>query len=246
MATPIRQFENGEIYHLILRGVDNRRVFEDENDYYRGIFSLYEFNNANPVDIRVRRQERKAIKCRANDPQGVVNLREIELAELARRDLLVVILAFCLMPNHIHILVKQLKDNGITKFMNKFGGYAFYFNQKHQRKGHLFQDRFKAVHIEDDEQLKTTFVYVCTNPVSLVEPGWKEKGVKDLEKTVKFIENYKWSSYADYIGGKNFPSLTSRDFLLGVMEGADGCRNFVNGWLEYKAELADPRALQGI
>jgi len=58
-----------------------------------------------------------------------------------------------------------------------------------------------------------------------------------LEKTRKFIENYKWSSYADYIGGKNFPSLTSRDFLLEVMEGADGCRNFVNSWLGYKAEF---------
>ena len=234
MPTPIRQFENGEIYHLILRGVDDRIIFKDEKDYYRGIFSLYEFNNSNPVVIRERRQERTRIK---NRPLGSVDLKVIEEIEAKRRSLLVKILAFCFMPNHIHMLVQQLKDSGITKFMNKFGGYALYFNQKHQRKGHLFQNRFWSTHIEDDEQLKTTFVYVHTNSVSLVEPGWKEKGIKDLTRTKDFIEKYKWSSYADYIGGKNFPSLTSRDFMLDLMGGGQGCRDFVNGWLGYKAEL---------
>mgnify|MGYP001562821630 FL=1 len=237
MATPIRQFENGEIYHLILRGVDGRLIFQDENDYYRGVFSLYEFNNANPVEIGKRRMKRANLKKKSG-AQGSASLKMIEEAETTRRDMFVEILAFCFMPNHIHILVKQLKDDGITKFMNKFGGYAYYFNQKYQRKGHLFQDRFKAVHMENEEQLKTTFVYVHTNPVSLIEPGWKEKGIKNLEKTKQFIENYKWSSYADYIGGKNFPSLTTRDFLLEIMEGAEGCKKFVNGWLEYRAETS--------
>lgn len=241
MATPIREFYNNEIYHLILRGVDGRRIFESEDDYYRGIFSFYEFNNVNPVSIRQRRRERARLKI--DRPLGSVNLRDIERLETMRRDLLVEILAFCLMPNHIHLLVRQIKENGVTVFMNKFGGYALYFNQKYQRKGHLFQDRFKAVHINDDEQLKTEFVYVHTNPVFLIEPGWKEKGVKDLAKTIEFIENYKWSSYVDYVGGKNFPSLTNREFLLEVMEGVDGCKKFVNGWLEHKAELAGSTAL---
>jgi putative transposase len=240
MPTPIRQFENGEIYHIILRGVDDRVIFKDENDYFRCIFSFYEFNNANPVTIRDRRQERARIKNRA---LGSVGLRMIEEAEAVRRDMFVEILAFCLMPNHIHLLVRQLKDNGITLFMEKFGGYAYYFNQKYQRKGHLFQDRFKAVYIEDDEQLKTAFVYVHTNSVSLIEPGWKERGIKNLAETKRFIENYKWSSYADYVGGKNFPSLTSRDFLLDLMESREGCQKFVNSWLEYKTELTEPWGL---
>lgn len=235
MPTIIREFANGEFYHVIQRGIDDRRIFEDENDYYRGIFSLYEFNDTNPVSIRDRRRERKKVKSGKGRP--FTTLEEIERIEKKRRNLLVEILAFCLMPNHIHLLLKQLRDGGITTFMNKFGGYALYFNQKHQRKGYLFQNRFKSVHIEDDEQLKTDFVYVHTNSVSLIEPGWKEKGIKDLAKTKDFIEKYKWSSYADYIGGKNFPSLTSRDFMLDLMGGADGCRDFVNGWLGYKAEL---------
>ena len=230
-----RDFENGEIYHIIQRGIEDKPLFLDDNDYYRGIFSLYEFNNANPVEIRQRRAERKRLKSYGGS--SPVNFAEAEMAEKARRNLFVEILCFCLMPNHIHLILKQIKDDGISEFMRKMGAYVTYFNLRYKRKGHLFQDKFKAVHIEDDEQLKTDFVYAHTNPVSLVEPGWKEKGIRDLAKTKDFIEKYKWSSYADYIGGKNFPSLTSREFLLEVMGGANGCRDFVNGWLKYKAKI---------
>ena len=85
--------------------------------------------------------------------------------------MLVKILAFCFMPNHIHLLVRQIKNNGITQFMRKFGaGYAAYFNKRYDRRGHLFQGRFKAVHIKNNEQLKTIFVYIYTNSISLVDP----------------------------------------------------------------------------
>lgn len=228
------QFVNGEFYHITQRGIDDRKIFLDESDYFRGIFSLYEFNNANPVVIRERRRERNRLKTYRGDPS--VSLVANEEAEAKRRDLLIEIHSFLLMPNHLHLLVKQVKDGGISFFMNKFGGYAYYFNQKYKRKGRLFQDNFWATHIEDDEQIKIAFVYVHTNAVSLVEPGWKEKGIQNLEKTKKFIEKYKWSSYADYIGGKNFPSLTNRDFLSEVMGGVEGCREFVNAWLEYKSK----------
>jgi len=124
--------------------------------------------------------------------------------------------------------------------MRKFGaGYATYFNKKYNRRGHLFQGRFRAVHIKTNEQLKNVFVYIHTNGTSLIEPKWKEKGVKNPKKIIKFLENYKWSSYPDYIGKKNFPSVTSRDFLLKVMGGGKGCRNFVEGWIKYKGKIED-------
>ncbi|MDP3991262.1 MAG: transposase, partial [Candidatus Nealsonbacteria bacterium] len=133
---------NDEIYHLILRGVGDTLTFKDKDDYYRGIFSLYEFNTIEPVEIRRKREQRKASKARG------------EQFSADNRKLLVEILAFCFMPNHIHLLVKQVRDNGITQFMRKFGaGYAAYFNKKYNRKGHLFQGRFKVVHVKTDKQL---------------------------------------------------------------------------------------------
>ncbi len=220
------QLVNNEIYHVVTRGVGDSLIFKDKDDHYRGIFSLYEFNTIEPVEIRRRREHRQKIK--ASGGQSSADARE----------LLVEILAFCFMPNHIHLLVRQIKGNGVTQFMRKLGtGYASYFNKKYDRKGHLFQRRFQAVHIGTNEQLKTVFVYIHTNGISLIEPKWKEKGIKNSEKVIKFLENYKWSSYSDYIGKKNFPSVTKRDFLLNVMGKEEGCKKFIENWVRYKGEI---------
>ena len=144
------------------------------------------------------------------------------------------------MSNHIHLLLRQIKKDGITRFMRKFGaGYGGYFNRKHNRKGHLFQGRFRAIHIKTNNQLQIVFTYIHTNPISLIEPKWKEKGIKDFKKVIKFLEGYKWSSYLDYIGIKNFFSITERDFLLEVMGRVKGCRHFIKDWIKYKGDIKD-------
>ena len=222
------QLINGEIYHIVIRGVGDSLIFKNKDDYYRGIFSLYEFNTTEPIEIRKQREKRKTAK--RSGGQTSANARK----------LLVEILAFWFMPNHIHLLLKQIRNNGITKFMQKLEtGYATYFNKKYNRKGHLFQGRFRAVHIKTNEQLKNVFVYIHTNGISLIEPTWKEIGIKNPQKVIKFLENYKWSSYPDYIGKKNFPSVTKRDFLSKVIGREKGCRNFVESWVKYKKELKD-------
>lgn len=232
------QFANGEIYHVILRGLDARLIFKDINDYYRGVFSIYEFNNAKPVSIKHRRELRsrfkKSILGRASD--GLDNISE--LIEEDKRDRVVQILAFCFMPNHIHLLLRQIQEGGVQKFMVKLGsGYGRYFNQKYERKGYVFQNRFKSVHIKDDNQFKIVVSYIFTNPIALIYPGFKKRGVKDFKKVKEFLESYKWSSYQDYIGIKNFPSVTDRDFLLGVMGGSPGCQDAVENWIKHKEEI---------
>lgn len=228
------QFINGEFYHVVTRRLEDRLLFKDIDDYYRGIFSIYEFNTTNPVEILERRKVRAAIKKAQaqGDPLSSVDIR----------DKLVEVVVLCLMPNHIHLLVRQLKEGGITKFMNKFGaGYSAYFKRKHgeKRKGYFFQGRFVSVHIKTDEQLKTVFVYIHANPLSLIEPNWKEKGIKNPEKAIEFLKNYKWSSYLDYIGKRNFPSATEREFILKIMGGEQGCKDFVEKWIKHKGEIKE-------
>ena len=156
---------------------------------------------------------------------------------------MVEILAFSLMPNHVHLLVKQIREGGISKFMRKIGaGYSAYYNQKHKRVGHVFQGRHKIVHITNDNQLKAVFVYIHTNPVAIICPKWKEEGikVKDLNKVIKFLEEeYRWSSYPDCLGNKNFPSVTAREWLINEMGGVKEARRLVNDWLQTKKELAE-------
>lgn len=231
---PIKRPEliNGEIYHVVIRGVSDSLIFKDENDHYRAIFCLYEFNTTKkPITIRERREARIREKSKNKENRGQSS---------DSRKLLVEILAFCFMPNHIHLLLRQLRKEGITDFMRRVGtGYAVYFNKKYERSGHLFQGRFRAVHIKDNEQLKTVFVYIHTNPISFIEKKWKEKGIKNSKRVDKFLEHYKWSSYLDYLNKKNFPSVTKRNFLLKIMGGEKGCRNFVTSWVKYKKELRD-------
>lgn len=239
-----RQFENGELYHIVTRRIGNELLFGDIHDYYRGIFSIYEFNNANSVRIAQRRQERARFKKAVQSVQGLTlsdsdKVRPCTL-EPDKRDKMVEVLSFSLMPNHIHLILRQLKDNGISKFMQKFGsGYASYFKERYNQKGtgHFFQDRFVAVPITTDDQLRIVFVYVHTNAISLIEPNWKEEGIKNPKKVIKFLENYKWHSYPDYIGKKNFPSVTERKFLLEVMGGKEGCREAVENWVQHKEKL---------
>ena len=246
-----QQFVNGEIYHIVVRRIGDDLLFKNIDDYYRGVFSIYEFNNANPVRIAKRRQEIQAIKEKfkkfkqiirdptlSNSTQGRVSFAFIPDG----RDWLVEILAFCFMPNHIHLLLRQLQDGGISKFMQKVGaGYSAYFKEKYdlQGKGYFFHGRFVSVHIKTDDQLKIVFVYIHANPISLIEPRWKEIGIKNPKKVIKHLENYKWSSYPDCIGKKNFPSVTEREFILKVMGGEQGCKDFIENWVRYKGEIRE-------
>ena len=241
--------QNGEIYHVTLRRIGDDLIFKDTDGYYRGIFSIYEFNNSNSVSIYKRRKERLRLK------QDIKKLIRSDLVQVAKdqtlaglaallnedkRNRIVDCFAFVLMPNHLHLLLRQLVDNGISKFMQKLGtGCAMHFREKyHEEKGgYFFQNRFHAVHINDDNQLNVVFVYIHANPLALIEPGWKEKGVKNPRGAIKFLENYKWSSYQDFLGGKNFPSVTQRDFLLDIMGGETGCKSFVDNLVYFKKQV---------
>ena len=232
------QFVNGEIYHIVVRAIDDNVIFKDIDDQYRGVFSIYEFNTTKPVTIQFRRKLRVALKKKL---VSLVRGRVSNQASQDLRDKMVEVLAFCIMPNHLHLLVRQLVEGGITKFMKKLnGGYGGYFNRKYERKGYVFQNRFVAVHIKDEDQLKVVFVYIHTNPISLIEPKWKEIGIKNPNKVIEFLENeYRWSSYFDYLGKKNFPSVTERDFILKIMGGEKGCKEFVENWIRYKGEIKE-------
>ena len=244
---PIRkeEFITSEIYHITSRGVDGRQIFMDDEDRWRGIFSLYEFNNSIPVTIRRQREKRNKFKIMLK------SRRFPTPAELSKqiddRKLLVEILAFVFMPNHIHLLLRQLEPDGISFFMQKIGsGYTNFFNSKYERKGHLFQGSFNAKTINDNEYLKTVFVYIHTNPISLIDPNWKDKGIKNPDGAIKFLEEYRWSSYLDYLEKKNFPSVTERDFGLKIFAGVDcdysykgsaAMKQFTESWVALKHQI---------
>ncbi|MEK7627021.1 MAG: transposase [Patescibacteria group bacterium] len=220
---PIRkiQFENGEFYHVFNRGVEKRRIFMNNKDYLRFIKNINIFND----DKLVLRSERR-LSHLPYPGYGDIAVSGI------RRDPFVNIVCFCLMPNHYHLLIQQLSDNGLSRFLGKVClGYVHYFNTKYERVGSLFQGRFKAVHIDNDEQLKHTSRYIHLNPVELIENDWKEKGIENWNKTNEFLENYRWSSYLDYIGKNNFSSVTNREFVMQYFDNKpEKYKKYINEW----------------
>ncbi|MCK4859169.1 MAG: transposase, partial [Candidatus Omnitrophica bacterium] len=146
---------NEHYYHIFNRGVDKRKIFLNQNDQYRFIHDLFEFNDMDAV-INVNR--------RVNITDGgETSISKTSISKKSRK-LLVDIIVFCLMPNHFHLILKQKKDNGITKFMRKLGtGYTMYFNKVCQRSGSLFEGAFKSRYIDNDEYLIHLSRYVHLN-----------------------------------------------------------------------------------
>lgn len=209
-----------EIFHIVNRGVDKRTIFLDDKDYFRFIHDLFEFNNEQIIGTTFR------LFTKMND----IGCRTFERKP---RKLLVDILAFCLMPNHYHLLVSPRMRDGIPKFMQKVNmGYAKYFNTKYEREGALFQGKYKGVRVQRDEHFTHLPYYIHFNPLDLKFPEWRERKLRSYRDAIKFLESYRWSSHLDYLGKRNFPSVTHREFLLEVFAGTVKYRSSLYSWLK--------------
>lgn len=187
-------FANGEAYHVFNRGVEKRITFIDKKDLDRFTQTLdyYRFDNP-PVRFSFKKRSLKTKKPSKQKP-------------------LVEILAYCLMPNHFHLLVKQLKDKSITNFISKVANsYTKYFNTKYKRIGPLFQGTFKAVRIEDDEQLIHVSRYIHLNPL--------------IDYVVRDLKRFPYSSYLEYLGTKE--GFCQKDLVLSHFKNPADYEKFV-------------------
>lgn len=214
------KFNNESIYHIYNRGVEKKKLFLDKQDHYRFVHNLYEFNDINPAPNIYYRTKQNEVKSYEVGPRKI-------------KEPLVEIYAFCLMTNHYHLMMRQLVENGVSTFMKKLGtGYSMYFNQKYERNGVLFQGRFKAVSVTNDSQFLHLPYYIHLNPLKIIEPDWKNNKNKNWNKIINFLESYRWSSYLDYIGQKNLPSIIKKDFLSDFFGGPQKHRKEIINWLK--------------
>lgn len=178
--------EIDEWYHCYNRGTDKRAVFENTADYERFLTLLYVSNGTTP--IRISDQRTRDLRLFLEDDN------------LDRGTPLVEIGAYALMPNHPHLVLKQIVEGGVARFMQKvFTGYTMYFNLKNNRTGALFAGTYKSRHVPDDRYLKQVIPYVLLNPVELFARDWK-KGVVNLPQIEKQLLSYRYSSLPDFFG----------------------------------------------
>ena len=189
MSIRTTQFVAGEYCHIYNRGNSKQEIFLDDEDRDRFLKILYLCNSKNRIDFRDHIVKRK------------INAWDFE-----RGETIVSIGAWVLMPNHFHLYLtfqteaRLPSGNNITDFMHRvMTAYSKYFNAKYKRTGSLFEGKFKSVHIDNDNQAKYLFSYIHLNPLKLIDSKWKEDGIKDKNKALEFLNNYKWSSYQDYL-----------------------------------------------
>lgn len=213
-------FASGEFYHIYNRGTDKRNVFTSRSDRDRFLALLYLANQNGPTDLKL---------------QGRTLL---EIVEERDGTPLVEIAAYCLMPNHFHLLIRELEEGGISKFMQKLTtGYTMYFNKWHERNGSLFQGKFKATHVADDRYLRYLISYIHLNPIKLIEPKWKEIGIADKTRAEQYLESYTPSSYLDYLGKQRIEGMILvREALPEYFSSGADFKTFVTEWLSYGVE----------
>ena len=193
MPSRIIPFVNNQFYHVFNRGVEKRLIFENKRDYNRFIDTMIYYSIKNPV-IRF------SFKDRLHNQQ---NSNFLPLVE---------IVCYCLMPTHFHLLLKEIAKGGITLFMAKLSNsYTKYFNVKHNRVGPLLQGSFKAVRMEDEEQLIHVSRYIHLNPL--------------IDYLVKNLKDYKFSSYLEYLNGGS--GVCKKEYVLSHFSSNLDYRSFI-------------------
>ena len=198
-----------ELWHALNRGVDGRDIFMDDHDRLRFIHDLYEFNDTSPADSNVGyRFHSKS--------------RDI-VSPYIQKERLVEIHGWCLMKNHYHLLLSEAIEGGLSLFLRKLNiGYAKSFNEKYARVGTLFQGRTKKILIQNDAHFNYILHYIHLNPLDYL-PGaekWRERshaGIRSTKDALNHLSQYRWSSYLDYTGTKNFPSILTTSIFKNAL-----------------------------
>lgn len=211
-------FSVNEYYHIYNRGNSKQKIFLDKKDYQHFMKLLYLCNSTRNFFSR-------DISANAYDFDRIETLVDIG--------------AFCLMPNHFHILIKEKEEGGISKFMQKLStAYAMYFNTVHKRTGSLFEGKFKAQHLDTDRYLKYIFSYIHLNPVKLINKDWKKTGIKNVIETKKYLLNYQYSSYLEYMDEYRFQSkILSREKFPNYFPNKNKFENEILDWITFITTL---------
>lgn len=179
-------FTESGYYHVYNRGVEKRTIFLDERDYKTFLYFLKFYLDPDE---------------KINQKTGLPNLKNLS-GQIS-------LMAYCLLPNHFHLLIKQAQKDSTTKLIRAIAtNYVTYFNKRYNRVGPLFQGVYKAVAIDSDEQFLHVSRYIHQNPLSLarVRPS---RGSDPLAELI----GYPYSSLGDYLGNRHTKWVKTNEVL---------------------------------
>ena len=193
-----KYFAEGEYYHVYTRGVRKQEIFHDERDYVRFVFLLLHFQG-DYVPTNITKNVNRFIRTKSFGTSEETT-RKIIVSKMVSLNF------FSLMPNHVHIALEEVKESGVSRYMQRaLTAYAKYYNEKYKVTGHLFQSKFGRVLVEDNDQLLHLSAYIHRNQRDLM--SWRDRE-----------SQYPWSSYVDYIDENRWGDLLATSTLLDQFE----------------------------
>ena len=206
---------NNEIYHIFNRGVASQPTFLNATDYQRALESFFYYQNSNPP-----------VKYSSFLSLPLVQRNELLESLAKEKSFLAEIISYCLMPNHFHFLLRQLQENGLSKFMSNFtNSYTRFFNTKRDRDGPLFTGKFKSVRIETQMQLLHVSRYIHLNPYTSY-----------VVKTIDDLQAYPYSSFPEFLDNTN-SSFCSKESILSEFKKKEDYKHFVFDQADYQRSL---------
>ncbi len=206
----------GEIYHIFSKSIADFEIFRNNLEYkrMRNLLKYYKIKN---------------LSEKFSTFLKIKNKKEFYQKYFMGKEGLVEIIAYCFMPTHIHLLLKQTEQNGISIFMsNLLNSYTRYFNVKTKRKGPLWESRFNNVVVKTDEQILHLTRYIHLNPVTAY--------------LVDKPQDWIFSSYKEFLGkAKEEEKICNFSEVLNIEP--ETYRKFVNSQIDYQRELAEIKKL---
>lgn len=203
MTSRKHSFVEGQFYHIYVHSIEDLVLFKSNTDYKRFLSTLFAANG------------KKAIPRmdRVRDLNLVWDIRE---GKVDMGEPLVDVAGFCLMPNHIHLLLGERGDGDISAFMHRIlVSYAKYLNLKYERRGHVFESKFHSKLLDDNAYLLRASAYIHLNPKDILGFNKKERA-------------YEWSSFQDYVSKNRWGKLLKRGVVLEQFLNARDYKVFVN------------------
>ena len=232
----VEPFTIGDYVHVYNRGNRKLEIVLDKKDKWRFMQSLRFFNDSalsqNILRDILRQNFQSLLEPDSN--QQVESVFELGWPKnWPERKPLVKILCYCLVPNHFHLLLKEIVEGGISRFMQKLGtGHTNYFNLIHQEEGRLFQGSYKGKTVGDDQTyLEYLSVYIQVVNVLELFPGGLASAFQDIDKALKFVEQYPFSSYQDFIGLRQ-SLIIDKDILGEIFSTPEKYKKFVRDVLD--------------
>ena len=209
------QFIPNEYYHVYNRGVDKRKIFFSDGDWKYFQRLLYIRNDA---EGHIR-------------PERVKNLT---LQEIQIDRPLVHIQAYCLMPNHFHLLLSEIEEGGISTYMRRLlTSYSMYMNKKYNRTGPLMCRPFRAKHINSDAYMRWVISYIHLNPIEKVAPDWEQGGAIVNTGMEQCVKEYRYSSYLDYyVSERDETSILNKQSLPFFINDLESVQNLLSKYQE--------------